>query len=131
MTGIATLAMVNLDCDNPPAQAEFYGHILSWEITHSQDEYAMISDGSTSIGFGRVDGYEPPRWPDPESPKRFHLDPYVDDLAKATAACLELGGARPDFQPGGDRWVVLTRSEEHTSELQSLRHLVCRLLLEK
>src|SRR5258705_5878229 len=27
------------------------------------------------------------------------------------------------------RWVH--RSEEHTSELQSLRHLVCRLLLEK
>src|ERR1039458_2489713 len=26
---------------------------------------------------------------------------------------------------------VLFRSEEHTSELQSLRHLVCRLLLEK
>src|SRR5947199_6213698 len=29
----------------------------------------------------------------------------------------------------GDR--VAYRSEEHTSELQSLRHLVCRLLLEK
>src|ERR1039458_7167967 len=30
-------------------------------------------------------------------------------------------------------WVQLAlgRSEEHTSELQSLRHLVCRLLLEK
>src|SRR5437899_11831465 len=27
--------------------------------------------------------------------------------------------------------VLLLRSEEHTSELQSLRHLVCRLLLEK
>src|SRR5262245_5592216 len=26
---------------------------------------------------------------------------------------------------------ILDRSEEHTSELQSLRHLVCRLLLEK
>src|SRR5205814_2621454 len=26
---------------------------------------------------------------------------------------------------------IATRSEEHTSELQSLRHLVCRLLLEK
>src|SRR5947199_6918950 len=26
---------------------------------------------------------------------------------------------------------VADRSEEHTSELQSLRHLVCRLLLEK
>src|SRR5262245_50037557 len=29
----------------------------------------------------------------------------------------------------GDR--TIARSEEHTSELQSLRHLVCRLLLEK
>src|SRR5262245_5882948 len=28
-------------------------------------------------------------------------------------------------------WVLHNRSEEHTSELQSLRHLVCRLLLEK
>src|SRR5258705_1925815 len=27
--------------------------------------------------------------------------------------------------------LVTKRSEEHTSELQSLRHLVCRLLLEK
>src|SRR5258705_7126559 len=27
--------------------------------------------------------------------------------------------------------LVVHRSEEHTSELQSLRHLVCRLLLEK
>src|SRR5436853_4973026 len=30
---------------------------------------------------------------------------------------------------GPARWI--RRSEEHTSELQSLRHLVCRLLLEK
>src|SRR5258705_5771249 len=30
-----------------------------------------------------------------------------------------------------DRDIVVGRSEEHTSELQSLRHLVCRLLLEK
>src|SRR5437899_8594576 len=29
------------------------------------------------------------------------------------------------------RWDDQSRSEEHTSELQSLRHLVCRLLLEK
>src|ERR1039458_9249170 len=29
------------------------------------------------------------------------------------------------------RWQTERRSEEHTSELQSLRHLVCRLLLEK
>src|SRR5262245_64018273 len=32
---------------------------------------------------------------------------------------------------GRDRVGRVRRSEEHTSELQSLRHLVCRLLLEK
>src|SRR2546425_3067868 len=32
---------------------------------------------------------------------------------------------------GGDRGEVADRSEEHTSELQSLAYLVCRLLLEK
>src|SRR5205809_2811835 len=31
----------------------------------------------------------------------------------------------------GDRWSGEERSEEHTSELQSRLHLVCRLLLEK
>src|SRR5258705_1823943 len=31
----------------------------------------------------------------------------------------------------GGKHVLPPRSEEHTSELQSLRHLVCRLLLEK
>src|SRR5438045_2100754 len=31
----------------------------------------------------------------------------------------------------GGAWAKSARSEEHTSELQSLRHLVCRLLLEK
>src|SRR3989442_11761281 len=36
--------------------------------------------------------------------------------------------ARAQLPPHGDRW---PRSEEHTSELQSRPHLVCRLLLEK
>src|ERR1035441_9363400 len=36
----------------------------------------------------------------------------------------------PETASGGFR-SALARSEEHTSELQSLRHLVCRLLLEK
>src|SRR6202522_4792828 len=37
-------------------------------------------------------------------------------------------GASPSRCPGSSG---STRSEEHTSELQSRRHLVCRLLLEK
>src|SRR5262245_62810375 len=38
--------------------------------------------------------------------------------------------ARAPIQ-GIDPYTARDRSEEHTSELQSLRHLVCRLLLEK
>src|SRR5258705_7755348 len=42
----------------------------------------------------------------------------ADRIAAAAAPPMRSQGASP-------------RSEEHTSELQSLRHLVCRLLLEK
>src|SRR5262245_65179090 len=37
----------------------------------------------------------------------------------------------PKSRPRATAASAPTRSEEHTSELQSLRHLVCRLLLEK
>src|SRR5262245_65892891 len=47
----------------------------------------------------------------------FMLDAYIGVVVLATT---------------GNFWLaLLIRSEEHTSELQSLRHLVCRLLLEK
>src|SRR2546430_12612948 len=36
-----------------------------------------------------------------------------------------------DCPPDAIRWTDTTRSEEHTSELQSQSNLVCRLLLEK
>src|SRR5207244_10312034 len=36
-----------------------------------------------------------------------------------------------DVIPNGDALIAALRSEEHTSELQSPDHLVCRLLLEK
>src|SRR5437899_6815039 len=39
--------------------------------------------------------------------------------------------SRPPLSVGGLGIFSGSRSEEHTSELQSLRHLVCRLLLEK
>src|SRR5205823_8279110 len=36
-----------------------------------------------------------------------------------------------EYEPAGVLELALHRSEEHTSELQSLAYLVCRLLLEK
>src|SRR5207253_11518655 len=50
-------------------------------------------------------------------------------LVAALATALVRSGAAADTAPA-DRGVP-ARSEEHTSELQSRGHLVCRLLLEK
>src|SRR5262245_65207034 len=48
------------------------------------------------------------------------------------AELAQLVGTRQPGRSGADDGDTLAgRSEEHTSELQSLRHLVCRLLLEK
>ena len=62
MTAVASLAMISLDCDKPAALADFYHRILGWEIAHSEGDYAMITEGPVSVGFGRIDGYTPPRW---------------------------------------------------------------------
>src|SRR5687767_15566303 len=56
----------------------------------------------------------------PRRPRAFRLSGFTeqgDDLGPRKAAA--------------QLWNLLLRSEEHTSELQSLAYLVCRLLLEK
>src|SRR2546422_7690696 len=57
-----------------------------------------------------------------------------DDLETAVREVIDLvqSGERGIAQRApGDMASLLSRSEEHTSELQSRLHLVCRLLLEK
>src|SRR5437899_6712630 len=49
----------------------------------------------------------------------------------ATPATPEVGARIVRKSESPVRRAASNRSEEHTSELQSLRHLVCRLLLEK
>src|SRR5262245_63919321 len=51
--------------------------------------------------------------------------------ARQLFALRRCAGRTADARAGASRRVERHRSEEHTSELQSLRHLVCRLLLEK
>src|SRR3712207_6919643 len=60
--------------------------------------------------------------------KRFAIAPLPIALA-ALAACGGDGPSPP--QPTGGAVRTETRSEEHTSELQSRQYFVCRLLLEK
>src|ERR1039458_5494667 len=59
-------------------------------------------------------------------PPRSTLFPYTT-LFRSKKPGLSVGQT-PCLTMAFGAWI---RSEEHTSELQSLRHLVCRLLLEK
>src|SRR2546422_7188037 len=61
-------------------------------------------------------------------PPRSTLFPYTT-LFRSSVPQLAIGhSARSKFSSHTDKF---DRSEEHTSELQSRLHLVCRLLLEK
>src|SRR5262245_64277469 len=71
-------------------------------------------------------------------PPRSTLFPYTTLFR--SPADLEIGGRQAEARaqlaellerPQAALCLLGQRSEEHTSELQSLRHLVCRLLLEK
>src|SRR5690349_24135242 len=76
-------------------------------------------------------------------PPRSTLFPYTTLYRSVDARAQLLGSAEPGDQVGFRHRVLLVdaerlaallgqpRSEEHTSELQSRRVLVCRLLLEK
>src|SRR5205814_10030828 len=82
-----------------------------------------ISLGHIYLGTIGLDGaYEAMRngYVD-ETWAREHHEYWYDDVKSGK---IKAGTAMG--QPGAPQ-----RSEEHTSELQSLRHLVCRLLLEK
>src|SRR5256885_7267167 len=65
-----------------------------------------------------------PSFPSHSSPRPQKLDSSHGKLA-STSPCTHLGGLLSSY------WRKWSRSEEHTSELQSPCNLVCRLLLEK
>src|SRR2546422_5904576 len=59
-------------------------------------------------------------------PPRSTLFPYTTLFRSRSSCTRSCAGRRPGPRQSGQ-----CRSEEHTSELQSRLHLVCRLLLEK
>src|SRR2546425_8912610 len=69
-------------------------------------------------------------------PPRSTLFPYTTLFRSHSAIILWPNGFQAlvkalPIELGPTRWKADVRSEEHTSELQSLAYLVCRLLLEK
>src|ERR1039458_1954501 len=64
-------------------------------------------------------------WPAGGASSRFWRFSRKTWMASASARCLSSRRTSPVME------LLSRRAEDHTSELQSLRHLVCRLLLEK
>src|SRR2546425_7964255 len=96
--------------------------------------------GSTATSRSRSTcGPSPPRWRDTcrilprlQQPDRAVHHGHVDFAATSADHAAQL--LADELALDCDRIVaadVTVRSEEHTSELQSLAYLVCRLLLEK
>ncbi len=57
----AALSFVNIDCANPARQAHFYAAALGWEVSYSDDNYAMVEGDGVRIGFGKIEGFRPTR----------------------------------------------------------------------
>src|SRR5262249_40831913 len=63
--------------------------------------------------------------------RRLYVYPMAAEGAEASLPHIEELSTTIDLSRAGTREIRWSRSEEHTSELQSLTNLVCRLLLEK
>src|SRR5262245_4274827 len=82
------------------------------------EERSGLHAGALVAGLAEALGYRAATMADLErAQSAFEVLPYAD-AARRGCAPLRAAGGR----------LALERSEEHTSELQSLRHLVCRLL---
>ena len=111
-TPTARLAMVTLDCADAEASAAFWSGMLGWDVAYQEGDYAMLTGPSNALGFGRVEGYVAPGWPNENGSKQFHFDLAVEDLDAAQEAAVELGATVADPQPG-ETWRVLLDPSGH------------------
>jgi predicted enzyme related to lactoylglutathione lyase len=112
-TPLANLKMLTIDSGDAQRDATFWSAVLGWEIAQAGEGYAMLTGPDHAVGFGTVEDYEAPPWPNPHGSKQFHFDLAVDDLAVAEQRIVQLGATVPDNQPGGERWRVLLDPSGH------------------
>ncbi|MEV4713934.1 VOC family protein [Micromonospora sp. NPDC049374] len=115
MRSTLTLVAITLDCADPLELAAFYQRVTGHALhPKSDDEFAGLSrEDGLFIGFQRVNDYQPPHWPGQSVPQQLHLDFAVEDIGAAEAMLLELGAAKPEHQPGGDRFRILLDPAGH------------------
>jgi predicted enzyme related to lactoylglutathione lyase len=114
MPDAPSLFAVTVDCPAPAALARFYQAVAGGEITHATEDFVALSNaGGVRIDFQRVQNPAPAAWPDPETPRRVHLDFLVDDLDDEEERVMKLGAVRAEEQPGGQRFRVFIDPAGH------------------
>jgi catechol 2,3-dioxygenase-like lactoylglutathione lyase family enzyme len=112
MTVSLRLAAISLDCADPAELAEFYSRLTGFEVVFSNDDFVALR-GDIYLTTQRVEGYQPPTWPDSGRAKQIHLDFATDDLDGAAQIAIGLGASLADSQPRPDDWRVLIDPAGH------------------
>ncbi len=105
-----------IDCPDPMKLATFYSQVTGRAIREgSYEDFACITIGEVDLAFQRVADYRPPRWPDGEHPKQYHLDFEVDEIEPERRRVVKLGATlQKDFiGPEGYGWQVYTDPVGH------------------
>lgn len=105
-----------IDCPDPMALAVFYSEVTGHGLMEGSSEgSAGIAFGQVGLTFARVENYRPPRWPDDEHPKQFHLDFEVDVFEPEHRRVVALGATlhRRVVAPDGYGWQVYTDPAGH------------------
>jgi catechol 2,3-dioxygenase-like lactoylglutathione lyase family enzyme len=117
---------VCLDCADAHEMARFYGGLLGWESTVTEDDWILMRDpaGGVGLSFQAEAAYVEPVWPErPDAQqKMIHLevrvtpaDPEADltgdagqeALESAARVAVAMGGRLADHQSRTDLRVVL------------------------
>jgi catechol 2,3-dioxygenase-like lactoylglutathione lyase family enzyme len=91
-----TWTTVCLDCADAEVLADFYCHMLGWEITaRDGNGWVQARDplGGVGLNFQSEVWYQPPTWPERtgQQAKMLHFEIVVDDLHAAIGRAVALG----------------------------------------
>lgn len=106
----AVLREINIDCNDPRLMAEFWGHVLGWEVQENDDVLWMSASGAPFPDLLLV--FVPV--PEKKTVKdRIHLDvsPVGCDRDEEVERLVGLGAQRVDVGQGDQPWVVLADPE--------------------
>lgn len=105
-----------IDCPNALALATFYAEVTGHALIDGSDEAsAGLHVGEAELTVQRVEDYRPPRWPEGQHPKQYHLDFEMDLMDSEHLRVVQLGATleADHIGPEGYGWRVYADPAGH------------------